>query len=393
MCSFVPTMTGREPAIRTAGGADTETKWCSFVGSALPPWAPRRGSSLTASRSGAENRQERSHYGWILHRRSDLIGTWVRHRAAALEVHASNLAVGANRVRVAHRRNVRDGGRVWVRRKRRAWLRQVACCSAVRRAQIDRFRAMPSFVAPGPAFDAVSRLRGKTIFEDSDHQRSAVHRRGRGGHAAGGRSRRGSLGHVSQPGQPQRVGAGSIRTAIAEHADAITLLAQDPRLLAPQIAEARRAGIPVVVARTTGEGESCQTDAAGRPYGSACVAGPFERAGRFDADWVTASSGGHADVLVVTSNDARSTVPLTRGLMDEFRVRCPACDLRFVDVPIPRWATQLRGEVQSALVRDPGLNYVIPIYDSMSQRSLPRSTRRAPRTGSGSRRSTGHLSS
>jgi ribose transport system substrate-binding protein len=41
--------------------------------------------------------------------------------------------------------------------------------------------------------------------------------------------------------------------------------------------------------------------------------------------------------------------------------------LRFVDVPIPRWATQLGGEVRSALVRDPGLNYVIPIYDSMSQ--------------------------
>jgi ribose transport system substrate-binding protein len=38
-----------------------------------------------------------------------------------------------------------------------------------------------------------------------------------------------------------------------------------------------------------------------------------------------------------------------------------------VDVPISRWATQLGGEVQSALVRDPGLNYVIPIYDSMSQ--------------------------
>ena len=30
-----------------------------------------------------------------------------------------------------------------------------------------------------------------------------------------------------------------------------------------------------------------------------------------------------ADVLVVTSNDARSTVSLTRGLMDEFHRLCP----------------------------------------------------------------------
>ena len=237
---------------------------------------------------------------------------------------------------------------------------------AAARAQIERFRAMPTFVAPGPSFDAVSRLRGKTIFEIPITSEVPFIAAVEGGMRQAAARVGAHLVTYPNQGNPSEWAQG-IRTAIAEHADAITLLAQDPRLLAPQIAEAMHAGIPVVVARTTGEGESCQTDASGRPYGSACVAGPFEQAGRLEADWVTASSGGRADVLVVTSNDARSTVPLTRGLMDEFRVRCPACDLRFVDVPIPRWATQLRGEVQSALVRDPGLNYVIPIYDSMSQ--------------------------
>jgi ribose transport system substrate-binding protein len=238
------------------------------------------------------------------------------------------------------------------------------------KAHIDRFRALPAFVPPGPPFDAVSRLRGKTIFEIPITSEvpfvAAVE--------AGMRDAAGRVGArvVTYPNQglPNEWAQG-IRTAIAEHAAAITLLAQDPRLLAPLIAEARSAGIPVVVARTTSEGEPCQSDAAGRPYGSACVGGPFDEAGRLEADWVTASSGGRADVLVVTSNDAPSTVPLTRGLMDEFRARCPACNLRFVDVPIPRWATELRGEIQSALVRDPGLNYVIPIYDSMSQYVVP----------------------
>ena len=236
---------------------------------------------------------------------------------------------------------------------------------AAARAQIDRFRAMPAFVAPGRAFDAVSSLRGKTIFEIPITSEVPFIAAVEGGMRQAAARVGAHLVTYPNQGTPSEWAQG-IRTAIAEHADAITLLAQDPRLVAPQIAEATSAGIPVVVARTTGEGESCQTDASGRQYGSACVAGPFEQAGRLEADWVTVSSGGHADVLVVTSNDARSTVPLTRGLMDEFRVRCPACDLRFVDVPIPRWATQLGGEVQSALVRDPGLNYVIPIYDSMS---------------------------
>ena len=241
---------------------------------------------------------------------------------------------------------------------------------AAAHAQIDRFRAMPAFVAPGPSFDAVSRLRGKTVFEIPITSEVPFIAAVEGGMRQAAARVGAHLVTYPNQGNPSEWAQG-IRTAIAEHADAITLLAQDPRLLAPQIAQAMSAGIPVVVARTTGEGESCQTDASGRPYGSACVAGPFEQAGRLEADWVTASSGGRADVLVVTSNDARSTVPLTRGLMDEFRVRCPACDLRFVDVPIPRWATQLRGEVQSALVRDPGLDYVIPIYDSMSQYVVP----------------------
>jgi ribose transport system substrate-binding protein len=86
-------------------------------------------------------------------------------------------------------------------------------------------------------------------------------------------------------------------------------------------------------------------------------------------------------VLVITSKDARSTAPLVRGLRDEFGRRCPGCDLRFVDVPIPEWAQQIRGEVQSALVRNPEIDYVIPIYDSMSQYVVP-----AIRAGAGAER-------
>jgi ribose transport system substrate-binding protein len=236
---------------------------------------------------------------------------------------------------------------------------------AAAHAQIDRFRAIPGFVPPGPAFDAVSELPGKTIVEIPITSEVPFIAAVEGGMRQAATRVGAHLVTYPNQGNPSEWAQG-IRTAIAEHADAIVLLAQDPRLLAPQIAEAVNAGTKVVVARTTGEAESCQADASGRPYGSACVAGPFEQAGRLEADWVTAASGGRADVLVVTSNDARSTVPLTRGLMDEFRVRCPACDLRFVDVQIARWATQLRGEIQSALVRDPRLSYVIPIYDSMS---------------------------
>ena len=130
-------------------------------------------------------------------------------------------------------------------------------------AQIDRFRAMPAFVAPGPAFDAVSRLRGKTVFEIPITSEVPFIAAVEGGMRQAAARVGAHLVTYPNQGNPSEWAQG-IRTAIAEHAAAIALLAQDPRLLAPQIAQAMSAGIPVVVARTTGEGEPCQTDASGR---------------------------------------------------------------------------------------------------------------------------------
>jgi ribose transport system substrate-binding protein len=219
-------------------------------------------------------------------------------------------------------------------------------------------------VASGPAFDAERELRGKLLFEIPITSEvpfvSAVEQGMRQAAAEVGAD----LQVYPNQGKPSQWAQG-IRTAIARKADAILLLAQDPELVRPQIAQAEEAGIPVVVLRTTGEGEPCPK------VGSACVPGPFEQAGRLEADFAIADSDGKANILVITSKDARSTGPLVRGLGDELSHKCPSCDVRYVDVPIPDWAAKLRGEVQSALVRDPNIDYVIPIYDSMSQFAVP----------------------
>jgi ribose transport system substrate-binding protein len=238
------------------------------------------------------------------------------------------------------------------------------------REQLERFMSLPQFRPPGPAFDAAEDLRGKKIFEipiTSEVPFVTAFEEGmkQAADAVGA-----ELVVYKNQGEPSQWVQG-IRTAIAQNADAITLLAQDPGLLGPHIAAAEREGIPVVVLRTTGEGEPCQVDAHGDTYGTTCVPGPFEQAGRLEADWVIADSGGDANVLVITSNDARSTRSLVRGMKDEFKSRCPGCEARYVNVAIPDWAREVRGEVQSALVRDPRIDYVIPIYDSMSQYVVP----------------------
>jgi ribose transport system substrate-binding protein len=231
------------------------------------------------------------------------------------------------------------------------------------RAQLDRDRSIPRFRAPGPAFDARRALRGKRLFEipiTSEVPFVAAVEQGMK-QAAGEVGAR--LVVFPNQGKPSQWAQG-IRTAIAQRAAAILLLAQDPRLVGPQIDQAKRAGIPVIVLRTTGEDQRCGA-------GTACIPGPFEKAGRLEADFAIADSGGDADAIVVTSKDAPSTGPLVNGLKDEFGRRCPGCKLHFVDVPIPEWATRLRTEVQSALIRNPNADYLLPIYDSMSQFAVP----------------------
>src|SRR5256885_7410273 len=188
-----------------------------------------------------------------------------------------------------------------------------ASAVAAARGELARFQGLPSFVAPGPVFSATTRLRGKRIYEipitSSVPFVAAVEQGMRQAASVVGAQ----LVVYTNEGQPSQWAQG-ITTAIAQRASAIVLLAQDPQLVGPQIAQARRAGIPVIVLRTTGDGEPCQSSHSGAALGTACVPGPFEHAGRLEADAVISQSGGDADVLVITSNDARSTGPLVRGL-------------------------------------------------------------------------------
>lgn len=237
-------------------------------------------------------------------------------------------------------------------------------------AQIEKFRTIPEFVPPGPPFDAVAAVRGKTIFQIPITSEVPFITAVEEGMRQAAELVGAELVVYPNQGEPWQWAQG-IRTAIAQKADAITLFAQNPELLRPPIEAAERAGIPVIVVRTTGEHEPCQADPDGDVYGVVCIPGPFEQAGRLEADWVIKETAGDANVLVVTASDANSTVSLLEGMKDEFETRCPACRVRYVDVPIPQWADRVQTEVQSALLADPGIDYVIPIYDSMSQYVRP----------------------
>jgi len=111
------------------------------------------------------------------------------------------------------------------------------------------------------------------------------------------------------------------------------------------------------------------------------VPAPYDEAARLMADWVVLDTKGKADVLVITSNEVTGTPPLVNGIRSVFSQRCgSSCKTTLVNVPVSDWSTKIQTEVQSALNRDPNINYIIPIYDSMSQFVVPAVTA-AARTG------------
>ncbi len=139
----------------------------------------------------------------------------------------------------------------------------------------------------------------------------------------------------------------------------------DPATVAPQVRQTVAAGVPVVAAHTYAEG---QPQLSGL---SAIVYGAYIPAAKLEADWVIRQTNGAADVLVITSPGTANSPYIQKAIAAQFARYCPGCKLRFLGVNTPDWATKLGPQVQSAILADRKLNYIIPIYDGMVQFVMP----------------------
>lgn len=103
---------------------------------------------------------------------------------------------------------------------------------------------------------------------------------------------------------------------------------------------------------------------------SAAIPIDYKQAGKLLAEWTINKTGGKTTALVVVSNEVLSTDSMMAGIKEAF-ADCPDCKYTVVNVSIPDWASKIQPSVQSAVIADPTINYVIPIYDSMSQFVVP----------------------
>ncbi len=232
------------------------------------------------------------------------------------------------------------------------------------RANLEAYSGIPEFVPPGEPFDARACMEGKSIMTIpassaipfvktiADHKDQLAQMLG--------------FEHRQweNQGNPTQWIQG-IEFAGNNSYDVVSLLAgADPRFFEPQVRAAQEKGVRVVTSHLTG----LEIPA---PAGvDANTAIDYKQAGRLMADWTIVQTEGQTNALIIVSEEALSTDSLVDGLTEAF-AKCPDCTYEIVNVPIVDWATRIQPTVQARLQANSEINYVIPIYDSMSSFVTP----------------------
>jgi ribose transport system substrate-binding protein len=233
------------------------------------------------------------------------------------------------------------------------------------KAIIAKHQTMPDFTPPGPPFDAKACMKGKKIFSipltmTNPFNVQVAKALEEAGKAVGV--------PVTTWNNQLKVDqwVQGMAQATAEGYALIDLQGGiPPEALGPQIAAAREKGIKVT---TTHLYDVTQTKSKSL---DASAKTDYTGAGEILAAWAFVRTGGKPDVVIIGSDDVIPTAPFVKSIEDTLKKLCPECKQKYVNVPVAEWGTKIQPGAQSALVADPGVNFILPIYDSMSQFIVP----------------------
>ncbi|MFJ7213044.1 sugar ABC transporter substrate-binding protein [Amycolatopsis sp. NPDC098790] len=161
---------------------------------------------------------------------------------------------------------------------------------------------------------------------------------------------------------PSQISA-CVSQATAANAGAVITDSIPYALAANALNAARAKGIPVLV-----------TDQIPDPAHPAdATLGYVQGAGgdmlRAVADWIIADSGGTAKVLINQSTDSPSTVSYVEQAKQEFSGKCPGCTVVVNPISSANYSL-IASSTSSAVLRNPGVNYVVSEFDQYLQPTL-----------------------
>ena len=232
-------------------------------------------------------------------------------------------------------------------------------------AIIAEHSLIPTFTPPGTPFDAKSCMAGKKILTIPTSSAIPFN----AGIVASMEEVAKEVGFElrvwQNQGQPTQWVQG-IEYAIQNGHDAVDLVAGIvPDGLAPQLTAARKAGLKVFATHhlDVTNDRSALTDVE--------LPVSFTRVGEIVAAWVIKQTGGTANVLVIGSDDVMPSQPYWKSFEATLKKLDPDSKATYVNVSVADWATKIQTSAQGALLQDPSINFIVPLYDSMAQFVLP----------------------
>ena len=234
--------------------------------------------------------------------------------------------------------------------------------------QLAKYAAIPTFKASGSAFD-VSSLRGKSMFvipaasNDFDNTIEAQMKQIAARHGV-------KYTEFSNQGSPAEWVAG-FNAALNAKPDLIVLnTALNPSQVKAQMQSAKAAHIPVIATHFFDKDYSKSLNTPCGGPAELCAAGltatvnaPFNAATRVEADHIIADSKAEGHVLLISASDAAPSDGMVAAAKSEFADHCGSCSLQVLNLSIADWSTKIQPAVQAALLRDPKIAYIVPIFD------------------------------
>ncbi len=231
---------------------------------------------------------------------------------------------------------------------------------------IEQYSQLPTFEAPGPAFDAKACMADKKMFviplTNANPFNAAI--------SQGFVDAAEVVGFELRDWETQMDPAGwiqGVNTAVAEKFDLIDMQGGlPPEFMVPQITEARAAGLKVTATHNYDATTQSIPD-----FLDSAANTDYVTVGKIIAAWAIAKTEGKVNALVLGPDEITPTAPLRDAIMGYLKDNCPDCQSKYINVPVNDWATKTQPAVQNALLADPSINYVLPVYDSLSQFIVP----------------------
>lgn len=237
---------------------------------------------------------------------------------------------------------------------------------AAAQAAIDAAKQVPSTDNLGEPID-VTALAGKTIYSIPIDAKLEFYQVGQ--EAMKKIAEEAGLEYITFPadGTPTSFQQGFAQ-AIAAEAGAILLDGPLPENLVPQIEEANAAGIPVIPLHLSDKSEPVLDIT---PYEAFA---PFNDGAKLATQYAIAELGGEpVKALVIEASGTGPSAGMVQTITDTLANEAPEGSevVTVINSQVPQWSTEIQPAVQSALLADPSINAVIPIYDSMALFAVP----------------------